>query len=92
MATATKKTEDDKPKVRTEPKDTRSSGADNHGQIYQCANGCGFSTRVPKQQALKVKLRDKNNIITGEKKEAEKPYLCPNCDSNGSSSNLVPFP
>jgi len=55
--------------------------------IYICSNGCGFSTRYPKHQALKAKKHDKNNKVT-ESRLAEEPYHCPNCDLNGGSSKL----
>lgn len=51
-------------------------------EALKCSNGCGFMTRWPKAQALKEK----------DAKTAKEPYLCPNCDTNGMSGKLVPYP
>lgn len=74
---------------KNEPKKKPAANDDN---IMKCPNGCGYMTRYPREQALKVKKRDKNNIIVGEAKYAEKPYMCPNCDRNGCSGKLVHYP
>jgi len=52
--------------------------------VLMCSNGCGFNTRWPDKQALQTKGRP-TKTESGQ-------YLCPNCDANGSSSTLKPYP
>lgn len=52
--------------------------------ILACANGCGFMTRYPGKQSLQTKGRPA--------KTESGQYLCPNCNRNGVSSTLKPYP
>lgn len=67
---------------KVQAKIKKSKPAKDNDEILKCSNGCGFMTRWPKAQALKV----------GKDKQAKEPYLCPNCDTNGMSGKLVPYP
>ena len=86
--TSTTSTPEPEPKPEKKSKSKPAKAPDS---FLICSNHCGFNTRWPKAQALKEKIRDKNNKVTGEKKEASEPYLCPQCDLNGLSGKLVPF-
>ncbi len=76
------------PESKKEPQKSKPKTEVSTG-ILKCSNACGFNTRWPKAQALKIKTK-RNGKVT-EAKEAKQPYLCPMCDANGMSSKLVPF-
>lgn len=68
---------------KTPPKKPKKEEAPS--EALTCSNGCGFMTRYPNKQAL----QDKNGKPA---KTEQNQYLCPNCQLNGMSSTLKPYP